>query len=241
MNRPAGSRPERRRPSRTPSEASTDTLRWVASTVAKRTATQKRPGAACAISDRSGPRAKAKSPRATTPKGTIWDRPTRDRASMRRSLANSSAASRHMDHRRPECLWVVPLTARGRPGRCPVTCPALQGHHPRRSPFDRTRLVGGDEHRGATDRHLVEHLVEETPRRRRARRGARPTARPPANGRTWRPGPPAAAARPTAARRWDRASRPTRPHRSAAASTRRTSPAAARTANRRFSVTVRSS
>src|SRR5665213_1082405 len=90
--------PERRSPSLAPSEDSTETLRWMASTVQNRTATQKRPGAPLAITWRSGPRAKAKRTRATIPNGATWDSATRERPSIRRSLPAIRAASRHMGH-----------------------------------------------------------------------------------------------------------------------------------------------
>src|SRR5665213_2859234 len=77
-NTPAGSRPESRRPSRAPSTDSTDTERWMASTVENRMATQNRPGAALAMGERSGPSAKANRTRAMTPKGATWLRATRD-------------------------------------------------------------------------------------------------------------------------------------------------------------------
>ena len=83
---PAGSRPDRRSPSRVPSLASRAKLRWTARTTAKSTATQKRPAAACDHGARSGPRAKAKRARTTMANGATWLSTTRDRSSMRRSL-----------------------------------------------------------------------------------------------------------------------------------------------------------
>src|SRR5665213_1451332 len=96
-NTPAGSRPESRRPSRAPSTDSTDTERWMASTVENRMATQNRPGAALAMGERSGPSAKANRTRAMTPKGATWLRATRERASILRSFPAMSRVSRHMD------------------------------------------------------------------------------------------------------------------------------------------------
>src|ERR1700685_2574538 len=68
----------------------------MASTVEKSRATQKMPGAACWSDDWSGPMAKASSTSTSTAKGTICHTPTRERASMRRSLPATSTASCNM-------------------------------------------------------------------------------------------------------------------------------------------------
>ena len=93
---PAGSMPDRRRPSRVPSPDSMAKLRWVASTVENRTASQNSPGAAASSAAGPGPRAKANSTRTSRANGSTCQSATRDRGSIRRSLPATSRASRHM-------------------------------------------------------------------------------------------------------------------------------------------------
>src|ERR1700694_1721830 len=69
----------------------------MASSDEKRTATQNRPAAPRASTPRSGSRAKANNTRTRTANGATWLIATRERASIRRSLPATRAASRHMD------------------------------------------------------------------------------------------------------------------------------------------------
>src|SRR5947208_1729469 len=101
---PAGSRPERRRPSRAPSLDSMAKLRCTARRELKRTATQNRPAAALVNTPRSGSRAKANRTSTRMAKGATWLVVTREWPSMRRSLPATRPASRHMGGRfRGDC------------------------------------------------------------------------------------------------------------------------------------------
>src|SRR4051794_7657474 len=92
---PAGSSAARRKPSRASSSASTANDRCTASSEENSTASQNSPGAARSSTPRSGSRAKANSTSTRTANGAIWFVATRDRASIRRSLPATRAASRH--------------------------------------------------------------------------------------------------------------------------------------------------
>src|SRR5688572_24444090 len=94
---PAPSRPESRRASRASSSDSMTKDRWMASSPENITVTQNRPGPTAISVSRSESRAKANTMRTRRAKGTTWLIPTRDRASTRRSLPATSAASRHMN------------------------------------------------------------------------------------------------------------------------------------------------
>ena len=80
------SRPDSRNPSRAALPSSTANARPTASSAARRTAVQKRPGATRDNRPRSGSRANAKRTRTIAPNGSTCCIATRDRRSMRRSL-----------------------------------------------------------------------------------------------------------------------------------------------------------
>ncbi len=237
--------PDSRRPSRAPSEDSTDTLRWMARTVQNRTATQNRPGAPLAIVWRSGPRAKAKSTSATIPNGATWDRATRERPSMRRSLPATSTASRHMGHRSVRGGDIVrggdreeaagtrsrravtrpPVTVTARPARSstgPDSWLAISTVTPLAAA---SRTAWSSRSRADASRPAWGSSSSQSSGHRAVRTASATRRRCPADSL-----PAEVLAR-----------RPTSPHRSRAGSIRATSPPAARTAKRTFSRTVRSS
>src|SRR5579875_2992666 len=78
-NTPAGSMPDDRRPPRVPSPDSMATLRWVASTVENKTASQNSPGAAPDSALRPGPRANPSRTSDRTATGTTCHRATLER------------------------------------------------------------------------------------------------------------------------------------------------------------------
>ena len=165
-NTPAGSSPDRRRPSRAPSGASSAKLRCTASTLAKSTATQNRPGAACAIGARSGPSAKAKRTSTRTATGTTWCSTTRERARSAGPCPPRGRVSRHMDAprnssellRRPG-RRVAAHRRRARPRRRPPTRDTTRSASGQRL----LGLVRSQEHGGAIGHHLGDDLSEHHP------------------------------------------------------------------------------
>src|SRR5437763_5201051 len=145
---PAGSSPERRRPSRAESAASMAKLRCTANSVQRSTATQKSPAVARARRPRLGSSAKAKSTRTARANGATWFVATRERSSTLRSLPATSSASRHMHG----------LHRRQRDGD------DLSTGHPCNPAGDRSgplRLVGRQDDGGAARRGGQHGLVED--------------------------------------------------------------------------------
>ena len=195
------------------------------------TATQNRPGVARVRMPRSGSRANAKRISTSRANGPTWLVATRQRASMRRSLPATRAASRNTD-------GLPTSRAHGLAPRPPADDrdrATGERHRP-------VELVGRDHDGGAGRRRPATRssrrsrpvgveagvgLVEQPelgPARRRGRRGQ-----------------PAGAGRPRAGRQAPSASRPPRPSCSIASSVSALRAPAARDQNRTFSATVRSS
>src|ERR1700722_13329783 len=142
----------------------------MASTVEKSRATQKMPGAACWSDAWSGPMAKASSTSTSNAKGTICHTPTRERASMRRSLPATRTASCNMRGLRR----TRDRLAGGDGGQVGAPPTLLLAGHPAPAHGDdavgqrngELRLVRGQEHRGAVGHRLADELAEELARRR---------------------------------------------------------------------------
>ena len=159
------------------------------------TATQNRPGPTLVSTSRSESRAKAKSTRMSRAKGTTWLTPTRDRASTRRSLPATRAASRHMDR-----LRASEVGSRGRPAEQAVAdLAAGDDDRPGGEGVGPLQLVGRQQDGGAGGRRLPHQLVEEVAAGG-VEAGVGLVEQPQVGlaGERPRPGPPAAAGRPTA-------------------------------------------
>src|ERR1700722_11761812 len=146
----------------------------MASTVEKSRATQKMPGAACWSDAWSGPMAKASSTSTSSAKGTICHTPTRERASMRRSLPATRTASCNM-----RGLSVSrngrtrDLLAGGDGGQAGAPAALLLAGDPAPTHGDdavgqrdgELRLVRGKQHGRAVGNRLADELSEELARR----------------------------------------------------------------------------
>ena len=230
---PAGSSPDRRRPSRAPSAASMAKLRCTASSVHSSTAIQNKPG------------------------GGLRERGC---GSGRRRTRTAAAPARRTG---ATCMVVDPaadldaevlaaheegVTPHGTEAFREKGTPALSDHAPRHGhgpPGERPGpllLVGGDHHGRAAARRRHGPGCREGPgARRRGRRGARRAATAPGRGRARRPAPPAAAGRPTGRRPAWRPAGPSGPAgRGRLLPPVRAGPAA-RTAKRTLSAALRSS
>src|SRR5688500_15370577 len=145
---PAPSRPESRKASRASSSDSMTKDRWMASSPENITVTQNRPGPTAIKVSRSESRAKANTMRTRRAKGTTWLIPTRDRASTRRSLPATRAASRHMNRLRFDQEAAGHL-------------PAGHGHGTGGDGGSPVQLVGGQQDGGPAGGGLLDDPVQD--------------------------------------------------------------------------------